>query len=111
MKRSLQILALVGTLVIPTALTLGLTYAPCYASLCSESYLPYETRIHIITFYSILASTGCLLFSRAISARARRASEFYLVQDEVPILRKRISLGGAAISVWLVGLVLATTGF
>lgn len=111
MKRPHQIFALLVVLIISTGLTIGLTYAPCYASLCSESYLPYETRIHVTTFYSILASTGCVLFLRATSNKARRASQFYLVQHEVPILRKRISLGGAAVSIWLVGLILATTGF
>lgn len=111
MKRPYQILALLVTLIVSAGPTLGLTYAPCYASLCSESYLPYETRIHVITFYSMLASTGCLIFLRATSNKARQASQFYLIQHEVPILRKRISLGGAAVSVWLVGLILATTGF
>ncbi|KAG6364608.1 hypothetical protein INS49_006210 [Diaporthe citri] len=59
----------------------------------------------------MLASTGCLLFLRATSNKARRASQFYLIQHELPVLRKRISLGGATLSVWLVGLILATTGF
>lgn len=111
MKRPYQIFALLVTLIVSTGLSLGLTYAPCYASLCSESYLPYETRIHVITFYSMLASTGCLLFLRATSSKARQVSQFYLVQHEVPVLRKRVSLGGAALSIWLVGLILSTTGF
>lgn len=111
MRRPYQILVLLVTLIVSTGVTLGLTYAPCYASLCSESYLPYETRLHVITFYSMLASTGCLLFLRATSQKAGRASQFYLIHHEVPVLRKRISLGGTAVSVWLVGLILATTGF
>lgn len=111
MKRPYQIFGLLVILILSTGLTLGLTYAPCYASLCSESYLPYETRIHVITFYSMLASTGCLLFLRATSKNVRQTSQFYLVRVEVPVLRKRISLGGAALSIWLVGLILATTGF
>lgn len=111
MKRPSQIFALLIILIVSAGLTIGLTYAPCYASLCSESYLPYETRFHVITFYSMLASTGCLLFLRATSEKARHASQFYLIQHEVPVLRKRVSLGGVALSVWLVGVILATTGF
>lgn len=111
MKRPFQIFALLTILTLSAGLTIGLTFAPCYASLCSESYLPYETRLHIITFYSMLASIGCLLFVRATSKKAREASQFYLIQHEVPILGKRFSLGGVALSLWLVGLTLATTGF
>ncbi|KAH8783063.1 hypothetical protein F5883DRAFT_599431 [Diaporthe sp. PMI_573] len=111
MKCPYQIFALLVILIVSAGLTIGLTYAPCYSSLCSESYLPYETRIHVTTFYSMLASTGCLLFLRTTSKKARQASQFYLIQHKVPILGKRVSLGGAALSVWLVGLILATTGF
>jgi ferric-chelate reductase len=111
MKRPHQIFTLLVILIASAGLTIGLTYAPCFASLCSESYLPYETRIHMITYYSMLASTGSLLFLRATSTKAREASQFYLVQRQVPILGKRVSLGGVALSVWLVGLILATTGF
>lgn len=107
MKRPFQIFALLTILIVSAGLTIGLTYA----SLCSESYLPYETRLHIITFYSMLASTGCLLFLRATSTKAREASQLYFSQHEVPVLGKRVSLGGVALSVWLVGLILATTGF
>lgn len=111
MIRPAQITFLLTILLLSTGLTLGFTYLPCYASLCSESYLPYETRLHIATFYGLLASTGCFLFLTSLSPAARRLSNIYISQKELPLLNKRLTLGGIALTLWILGLVLATTAF
>jgi len=111
MKKSLEIVLLIALLLVCTGLTIGLTYASCYASLCSEEFFPYETRVHIASFYSILAATACLLFLRAYNNSFRNLSEHYLARHELPILKRRITVGGLFMAVWLLALVLTTTAF
>ncbi|KAK3713326.1 hypothetical protein LTR37_008518 [Vermiconidia calcicola] len=111
MKRPTGIAILLLVLIVSTGLTLGLTYAPCYASLCSEEFFPFETRVHIAVFYALLAITGCFLFLRAWSPWWHAVSTTYVTRKELPVLQKRISVGGLALSVWLLGITLATTPF
>jgi ferric-chelate reductase len=109
--KDLQFLFLVLVLVLSAALSLGLTYAPCYASLCSESFLPSETRLHIASFYALLASSGSFLLLRARSPWVHQLSAYSPRSREMPVLKKRITAGGTFIGLWLVGITLATTGF
>lgn len=111
MVRPADLVILLSVLIISLGLSLGVNYAPCYASLCPESYLPYETRLHIATYYGLLTSTGGVLLTCSLFPTARRFSNTYIVDHEVAILRRRISVGGAAASLWIFGLTLATTGF
>lgn len=111
MRKSFEATVLIIVLVASAALTIGLTYVPCYSSLCSEEYYPLETRIHIAFYYALLASMGVALCLRAVSPLVRRISETYLYSKELPVFGRRISVGGVAASIWLVGLTLATTGF
>ena len=102
---------LLAVLVTCAGVSLGLTYAPCYASLCSEEFFPYATRVHIANFYALLASIGCVLLLRAYSPWWRAVSTTYLTQREVPMLGKRISVGGLTLSFWIVAITVASTGF
>lgn len=111
MNTLIGLLYLSAILLITTGLTIGLTFAPCYSSLCSEDFFPVATRLHIATFYALVASIGVVLLLRACSPTCRRISGHYLTRREVPILDKRISVGGLALSIWIVGITLATTGF
>ena len=111
MRKSFEILLLIFILLASAGLTVGLSYVPCYSSLCSEEFYPYETRIHIAFFYALLSSMGVALSLRTISPTARLLSERYIYSKEAPILKKRISAGGVAATIWIVGLTLATTGF
>lgn len=98
-------------LTISAGFTIGLTYAPCFATLCSEEFFPYATRIHIAAYYAMVASIGLVLLLRAYVPLVHTISSTYIVRRELPILRKRISLGGLTLSVWIVGLTVATTAF
>lgn len=98
-------------LFISAGFTIGLTYAPCYATVCSEKIWPLETRIHIAVYYGLLASIGCALFLRAYKPSCRRLSSYYLLRHEVPVLEKRVSVGGLALAIWIVSVTLATTAF
>ena len=111
MNGAVEALLLLLLFVICAGLTLGLTYAPCFASLCSEEFFPAPTRYHIATYFSLLASVGCVLLLRAYSPRCLYISNYHLTKRRVPILDKRISIGGLALSLWLVGITVASTAF
>ncbi|KAK3045917.1 hypothetical protein LTR09_012547 [Extremus antarcticus] len=111
MKQLLKILSLLLVLVISASLTIGLTFAPCFASLCTEQFFGYETRVHIATYYALLAPTGCFLLLRAYSPLCLRISNHHLTRREVPVLQKRISVGGLGLALWPVGITLVTTAF
>lgn len=93
------------------ALTIGLTWAPCYSQVCPETYHPLATRMHIVAYYALLASIFLALLLRTCSARLRTISQRHLTTRELPVLCKRISIGGLLFAVWVVGVVLATTAF
>lgn len=104
-------LFLSGTLLVCWALALGLTWAPCYSQVCPEAYHPLGTRMHIVAYYGLLTTILLALLLRASSPKVRRGSEHHLTRRELPLLRKRISVGGLAACVWVVGVVLATSAF
>lgn len=89
--------------------TLGLTYAPCYATVCPEDFLLDETRIHLGTFYLMLAITGLGLGLRATFPSVQLLLS-HSTPFRVPVLGKRITTGGFVASIWIVGSTLATTG-
>ncbi|KAI1340443.1 hypothetical protein F5Y15DRAFT_39706 [Xylariaceae sp. FL0016] len=95
---------------ITAALTIGLTYLPCYSSFCSEDYYAYSTRLHIAFFHALLASTGSFLLLRNTFPSLHRLSTTHLT-PLIPIVNLRVSLGAALLGIWTVGLTLATTGF
>jgi len=104
-------LLLLTVLVVCGGFTISLTYAPCYASLCSEEFFPRDTRIHIGTYYLLLASITFALLLRAYSPTCRSLSNYSLTKREVPVFGKRISVGGLAFSVWILTVILVTTIF
>lgn len=111
MRASSTTLFLCAVLIVSWALTLGLTWAPCYAQVCPEQYHPLATRMHIVTYYGLLASVIFFSFIRACSHRIRSLSQELLTRREVPVLKRRISVGGLLFSVWLLSVVFATTAF
>ncbi|KAH6615399.1 hypothetical protein C7974DRAFT_466351 [Boeremia exigua] len=108
MKHASQITAIVLIPIGFLGLTIGLTYAPCYATVCPEDFLHRETKIHLGTFYLMLAIFGFGLFLQSYFASMRTLCS-YCTPFEIPILRKRLSVGGFLVSVWIIGSTLATT--
>lgn len=91
--------------------TVGLTFLPCYSAMCVEEFFPYPARIHIAFFYSLLSSTAALLALRILFPSFRRLSRTYITPKPLPLIDKRLSLGGAFLIVWIVGLTHATLGY
>jgi ferric-chelate reductase len=109
MKKALEIILLIALLLVCASFTIGLTYAPCYASLCTEEFLPYETRVHVASFYAFIASMACLLVLRVYNRPFRRFSEHYLARYEVAVLKRRISVGGLLFVLFILVFGIATT--
>jgi ferric-chelate reductase len=89
----------------------GLTYAPCYASICSEEYFPNDTRYHIATYYGLIASIAVGLLLRAQTQIWHRISSTYVSKREIPIFDKRFSIGGLFLVFWILFVTLVTTAF
>ena len=86
------------------ALTIGLTYVPCYSGICLAQYYPYETRLHVATFYSFLAVTALFLTVRKLSTRVRWLCEWRLSDAVIPLVGRRLSISGLALLVSWVSL-------
>ncbi|KAH6893524.1 ferric reductase like transmembrane component-domain-containing protein [Thelonectria olida] len=82
------------------ALTIGLTYA--------EDYLPQETRYHLAIFYGMLILLSFALFLR-LSSRYLYILSDHQSSTGVPLLRKYVAVGGAATTVLITAITLATT--
>lgn len=111
MKRYIDGIILLVVLFASAGLTIGLTYAPCYATVCVEDFFGLETRVHIAVYYSILATIGATLSIRATSGRASRISNTYLTRTKVPIIQKQITLGGLALTLWITAIIALTTTY
>ena len=92
-------------------LSVGLTFAPCYSSLCVEQYFPYQTRIHIALYYSLLAGICLFLATRVLFRPFRNLSEWHLSNKIVPFSGRRLSLGGLLLFVWVAGLTFGCIGY
>ncbi|CAH0046840.1 unnamed protein product [Clonostachys solani] len=97
-------------LIASAGLAIGLTYLPCYATICSEDYFPLETRLHIATYYGLLVAGSCLLLLQASTQYGRSLSRSHL-SPVLPILGKRITVGGLTISLLVISTTLGTTSF
>ncbi|KKF97559.1 Ferric reductase like transmembrane component [Ceratocystis platani] len=110
MKGSSRVVAVFVLLAAFAGLCIGLTFVPCYATLCSEDYFPRETRLHLATFYGLLTVTACMLLFRTSGESLRYLSSTH-ISPELPILGKRITLGGFIVSLWILLITLGTTAF
>ncbi|KAG4283258.1 hypothetical protein FPRO06_09931 [Fusarium proliferatum] len=108
MSRLVEIATLSLILGSSAAASIVLTFFPCYATLCSEEYFPFETRVHLITYYGFLILTTFFFVLRQYSQTARSLSGFHLFH-QLPLLGKRITLGGLLFFVWILAVVGAPT--
>lgn len=104
-------------LLVCAGFTLGLTYAPSFASLCSEDFFPLPTGFHVCSFYGRLASALllraysplCLFYQQPLSHATTTSGPRQTNQRRWPCLgylaRNSYSgmhglLGGAEYSFW-----------
>ncbi|KAM0340360.1 hypothetical protein ACHAPU_010496 [Fusarium lateritium] len=108
MTQLLQVAALVFTLAISTALSIALINVDCYSTFCSEDPFTFETRVHLTVFYTFLATILCILLLRANSQAVRRTANIHLFH-ELPLVGKRVTVGGLLTSLAILAVVGCST--
>ncbi|RSL53161.1 hypothetical protein CEP54_010557 [Fusarium duplospermum] len=108
MSRLIPTLAVFLVPVMLGAATIGLTYAPCYATVCPEDYLAEETKYHLAIFYGMLMVLSFALYLRS-SSRSLLALSSHRSPAELPLLRKYVTVGGIATTIFIIAGTLATT--
>jgi hypothetical protein len=96
----LQIMTLIVTILASAAASLVTMHFWSYATMCSEEYFSYHTRLHIIIYYGFLSLTLCLLFLHACSSAVRSFVGFQLLAN-VPLLGQRLTLDGLFTCIWI----------
>lgn len=96
----LQTVVLIATVLASAAASLVMMHFSCYATMCSEEYFSYETRLHVIIYYGFLSLTLCLFSLHACSYAFRSFTGFQLLAN-VPILGERLTLGGFLLCIWI----------
>lgn len=107
--RFVKSLLLFLLLLFTAGVTVGFTYAPCYASVCSEEFFGLQTRIHIAIYYALLAGISAALGLRTCSATWARVSNSYISNRRFPVLDRQISIGGLGLALLIVGVPVLTT--
>ena len=91
--------------------TIALTFAPCYNGMCVERYFPKEARIHIATYYALIVLIAVVLAIRASFRPIRRLSNTHVFNAVVPILGKRLSIGGLLLITSIAAVTFGSIGF
>jgi ferric-chelate reductase len=98
-------------LIVCSGFTVGLTFAPCYSSICVEQFFPSQTRIHIAVFYGGIGIAAIYFAGWSKSTVIRSFSDFHLFAKPLPLIGTRLSVGGTLLSAWILAFTLATTAF
>ena len=98
---------LTGSLIASFALSLGLTYRShrhCYAGTCGEWLFPLQARLHIVIWYCWLSLSVTFLALRAFHPAIRRRLQKQVYPNQLPIVRKSLTVSGALIVFWVLSL-------
>lgn len=102
MQRLLCLWLLLITILCTFGLSYGLTYRSnhhCYAGVCGSWLFPTQARRHVIVWYSWLSISVAFLSLRALVPKVRK---FTSMQTGVwvPLMGKRLTLGGLMLVMW-----------
>lgn len=110
MRRLIETALLFGTILASAALSIALTRIPCYATICPEEHFSFETTLHIAVYYGTLAIVGIILLLRTHITSVRSLMGTHLA-GRIPLLGRRVTLGGFLVAIWVVGLTGGVTAF
>ncbi|KAF4823391.1 putative ferric reduction oxidase 1 [Colletotrichum siamense] len=106
--RTARVILLIVLLIIFGGAATGLTFAPCYATLCPEDFFAFESRIHIAIFYGMLGVVSLLLLLGSSFRAVERCGNLTLISS-LPLIHKRLTLGGLIVVIWIACVTMATT--
>lgn len=98
---------LTGSLIASFALSLGLTFRSdhhCFAGTCGEWLFPLQARLHITVWYSWLSLSVTILALRAFHPSIRRGLHKQLYANQLPIVRKSLTISGVLVVFWVLSL-------
>ena len=98
---------LAGSLVLTFCLSISLTFRSnhhCYAGTCGESLFPLQARLHVVVWYCWLATSVTVLAIRAFHPKMRKLLRIPLLERPLPLLRKKLAIGGALVFLWIISL-------
>ncbi|KAG8626122.1 hypothetical protein KVT40_006523 [Elsinoe batatas] len=81
------------TLIASCGLSIGLTYLPCYSAICVEEFFPYNVRIHIASYYTILSLILLSLVLRRTNAKVKHVLDAYVSTRPLPLTTSRLTIG------------------
>ena len=98
---------LTGSLVASFALSLGLTFRShrhCFAGTCGEWLFPLQARLHIVVWYCWLSLSVTFLALRAFHPSIRRGLHKQLYTNQLPVVRKSLTISGVLVALWVLSL-------
>lgn len=98
---------LTGSLIASFALSLGLTFQSdhhCYAGTCGEWLFPLQARLHIVVWYCWLSLSVTILALRAFHPSIRRGLHKQLYANQLPVVRKSLTISGVLVFFWVLSL-------
>ena len=93
------------------ALSLGLTYLPCYSAICVEEHFPYNVRVHLASFYAAVTAFCLVYLLRTKSPFVRDALGTCVSSRPIPFTSTYLSWGGFLVGLGVVAFVGASQGY
>ncbi|QIX01961.1 hypothetical protein AMS68_007478 [Peltaster fructicola] len=103
--------ALVILLLVCAGFTIGLTFAPCYSSLCVERFFPYQARVHLAVYYSLLAGVLAYMVACCTIPALGKFTSLTLTSKPLQLIGKRLSIGGILLTAYLSALTFGSIGY
>lgn len=88
-------------------LSFGLTFRSdryCYAGTCGSHLFPLQARLHVAVWYCWLALSITFLIARSRHPGFRRLCGTSIGNTSIPLLGRKLALGGALVVLWLLSL-------
>ena len=102
-RRILPLMLVLGCIFCMFALSIGVTHASnhhCYAGVCGSWLFPIQARQHVGVWYLWLTLSSLFLAVRAFCSPIRRITSAPLFGMWLPVMGKRVTVGGLMMVVW-----------
>jgi len=110
-SNSLSLFIIASLLVACAGATIGLTFAPCYSTICVDRWFPSQVRSHIVLFYGGISVAAIFLAASSKSKAFSSAFGRYLYDKPLPLFDLRLTIGGTLLALWILALTLAPTAY
>lgn len=95
------------------SLSIALTFRSdrhCYAGVCGEWLFPFQARLHVVVWYCWISLSVTVMALRALRPSVQLRLQRQHFDRKFPLLRKRLTTGGALMFLWVLVLYGIVTG-